>query len=219
MEQIIEKLVVTPLFWYSVIGVISFSVLIYWINEFIEAPKRKKLKEQQQQHYLQQRNELTNQCWEYICKLGEFEKLGINTSYTIVTLFRKTKNIQKIDSINKLSIYDNNELNTISISKYQEYILTKKIVDKYKKEDVEKILDATPWEGMSVNQLIDMKEYSDKFAFDFLQYSSLSQPTNIERSNKNKDEFVTVIYGNKNVGSYYKFKNNELFDWVEREGY
>ena len=221
MKNLLETIVTSPIFWYVVGGIIVLRILIY----IFEAPKRKRLAEEQQRKlelqrklYQEQRITLLQQCWDNICNLQKLNELGFEQGYSVVTLYRKTKGIKVIKSKDELLVFDNNELSNIATSKYQEYILSKNIVDKNKKEDAIKMLGFEVWKGMSYEQLISMKDYSNKFVYDFLQYSSLAKPTDIERSNKGEDEYMTVIYGTKHSGSYYKFKNNELFDWTEREG-
>lgn len=221
MENVFTTIVMSPIFWYFVGGLIVLKTLIY----IFEAPKRKRIAEEQQRQlelqrklYQEQRVKLLQQCWDSICNLQKLDELGFEQGYSVITLYRKTKGIKIIKSKDELLVFDNDELNNISISKYQEYTLSNNIVNKYKKEDAIKMLNFEVWKGMSFDQLVDMKDYGDKFVYNFLQYSSLSKPTDIERSNKGEDDYMTVVYGSKRTGSYYKFKNNELFDWTEREG-
>jgi len=221
MENLLETIVTSSIFWYFVGGVIVLRILIY----VFEAPKRKRLAEEQQRQlelqrklYQEQRIKLLQQCWDSICNLQRLDELGFEQGYSVVTMYRKTKGIKVIKSKDELLVFDNDELNNISISKYQEYTLSKNIIDKNKKEDAIKMLGFEVWKGMSYEQLVSMKDFGNKFVYDFLQYSSLSKPTDIERSNKGEDDYMTVVYGTKRTGSYYKFKNNELIDWTEREG-
>jgi|688.fasta_scaffold297525_2 hypothetical protein len=195
------------------------------LAHIIGAPERKRKEEErkriqieQQKIYQEQRVKLVQQCWDSICNLEKLNNLGFEQGFSVITLFIKTKGVKVIKSKNELLVFDNNELNNISISKYQEYILSKNIIDKNKKEDAIKMLNFDVWKGMSYEQLVSMKDFGNKFVYNFLQYSSLSKPTDIERSNKGEDNYMTVVYGTKHSGSYYKFKNGELYDWVEREG-
>jgi hypothetical protein len=221
MENLLETIVTSSIFWYSIGGLIVLRILIY----ILEAPKRKRIEEEKQRQlelqrklYQEQRIKLLQQCWDNICNLQRLNELGFEQGYSVITMYSKTKGIKVIKSKDELLVFDNDELNNISISKYQEYTLSKNIIDKNKKEDAIKMLGFEVWKGMSYEQLVDMKDFGNKFVYGFLQYSSLAKPTDIERSNKGEDDYMTVVYGTKRTGSYYKFKNNELFDWTEREG-
>jgi hypothetical protein len=221
MENILETIITSQIFWYVVGGTILLGVIVH----ILEAPKRKRIAEEQQRQlelqrklYQERRVKLLQQCWDYICNLQRLDELGFEQGYSVITMYRNTKGIKVIKSKDELMVFDNDELNNISISKYQEYMLSKNIIDKNKKEDAIKMLGFEVWKGMSYEQLVDMKDFGDKFTYNFLQYSSLSKPTDVERSNKGEDNYMTVVYGTKHTGSYYKFKNNELYDWTEREG-